>query len=101
MASLHHAPWKKALFHGLTRWSNIHGLILKELICKVFGPLIRYKLNVDQEERSCTKNEYADFFFIYPKKEILKERKFKFNHSLVFSCLHFLFPKQSFIKKVL
>ena len=35
---------------------------------------------------------------VCPKRVILKERKkeFKFDHDLVFSCLHLLFPQQQF-----
>ena len=44
-------------------------------IHKVFGPLIRNKPNVDQEEWPCTKNECADFLFFHMSKEGNFERK--------------------------
>ena len=86
--------WKMAFSHGLTWWSNIHGLICWKSIYKAFGHLIRCQLNVDQEEWPCTKSECVDLFNIYPTRVVLE--KSRFDHSLVHSCLQLLFPQKVF-----
>ena len=83
-----------AFSHGPTWWSNFS----RKLIYKAFGPLIKCKPNVDQEEWPCTKIECVEFFRICTKHEVLEEKKFKFDHYLVFSCLHLLFPKTNSLK---
>ena len=54
---LQHGPWKMAILHGPTWWSNFHGtnyeeiiLIIIKSIYKAFGPLTRCKPYGDQEE---------------------------------------------------
>ena len=65
-------------------------------IYNVFGPLTRSKPNVDQEEWPCIRSERVDFYlYVCPKRAVLK-KKFKFDLSLVFSCLP---PKNEYIKK--
>ena len=47
------------------------------------------------------KSECADFLKYMPKNDSFEiQIKNKFDHSLVFSCLHILFPKNSFIKRI-
>ena len=81
-------PWKMAFFHGPTFVIRF----LKKTIYKTFGPLTKYKPNVDQEEWPCWIFKYM------PKMLVLK--RIKFDHSLVFPCLHLLFPQNHFIKKI-
>ena len=49
-----------------------------------FGPLTKYKLNVDQEKWPCTKKFTSQFFYDMPKKSSFEEKKFKFDHYLGF-----------------
>ena len=81
-------PWKMAFFHGPTFVIRF----LKTTIYKTFGPLTKCKPNVDQEEWPCWIFKYM------PKMLVLK--RIKFDHSLVFPCLHLLFPQNHFIKKI-
>ena len=39
-------------------------------------------------------------FNICLKSAVLKEKKFKFDHSFVFSCLHLLFPQNNYIQNL-
>ena len=83
-ARLHHGPWKMALFHGLTWWSNFHDPIcLKNPVYKAFEPLTRCKPNVDQEEWPCTKKWMCLLFDTCPKRVVLKEKI----QVWLFSCL--------------
>ena len=76
-------PWKMEFFHGQTSWSNLHVRFLKKTIYKAFGPLIRCKPNVDQEEWSCTKSEIMCWILEYmSKKDSLKK-----NSSMTIFCL--------------
>ena len=70
---------------------------LKKSIHKAFGPLTRCKLNVDQEEWSCTKSGCVDLKNTYIRLKKVVKKNIKFDHSLVsswaslvFTCLHFL-----------
>ena len=44
---------------------------------------------------------YVLIVFIYAKKGSFEKKKIKFDHSLVFSCLHLLFPKIISLKIIL
>jgi hypothetical protein len=93
-------PWTMKSYHG--RWPfsmvRLHGptsmiRLLDKSIYKALGLLTRCKLNVDQEEWPCTKNECTLFFCnIYLERAVWK--KIKFDHSFYFSCSYHFFPKK-------
>ena len=98
-AGLHHGPWSQTMEDGIFSWSNFHGPISKKTIYKAFGPLTRCKPNVDQKWMIMhQKMNVLVFFNSCLTKAIVDFFKSKFNHSLVYSCLHLLFPKK-FIEK--
>ena len=76
-------PWKMAFFLGPISWSTFIVRFLEKPTYKAFGPLTRWKPNVDQEEWPCIKKWMCSFFLIYAPKKVILE-KFKFNYSLVF-----------------
>ena len=74
------------LDHG--RWPGPTSMVrfLKKSIQKAVGPPTRCKLNVDQEEWSCTRKTIVLNFFIYIcPKMIVWKKKIKLDHSLVFN----------------
>ena len=96
-------PWKMALFHGLASWSKFHDLnSLKNQFTKLLGPSLGVNRMWTKSNDRALKNQCVDFFNICSKWGILKtKRRIKFDLTLVFSCLHLLFPNKKFIKKIL
>ena len=97
-AGLHYRPWSRTMERGLFSWSEcMVQLPWSDFLKKCFeslGPLVRCKLNVDQEEWPCTKKWMCWFFlFGYMLKKCRtfgKEIKIKVNQVWSFSWLHFL-----------
>jgi hypothetical protein len=63
----------------------------KSNFIKPLGPSLGVNQMWTKRNEHVPKNEYVDFQNTCPKKPVLKT--IKFDHSLVFSCLHLLFPK--------
>ena len=74
-------------------WSNFFSKIK---IRKPLGPSVGVNQMWTQRNDHASNSDCVDFCNICPKKVLLKEKrkkeKTKFDHSLVFSCLHLLFP---------
>ena len=85
-------PWKMSFFHGPTWWSNF----LKNKIYKVFGPLTRWKPNVDQEEWSCHPKVNMHKFLYMTKKGSFEKKKIEkgSNLTILLSSLVFTFSSQ-------
>ena len=80
------------LDHG--RWPlsmvQVHGptsivRLLKKLVLKALGPSLVVKQMRTKKNDHVPKSEGADFFQYMPKKGNFEKKKFKFDHSLVFS----------------
>ena len=63
-------PWKMAFFHGPNDGPTFIVQFLNTSIYKAFGPLNRFKPNVDQEEQPCIKDVLI-FIHVCPKRVIL------------------------------
>ena len=102
-------PWTMKSDHG--RWHFVMVQLdgptsmvqyLDTSIYKVFGPLNRCKQVWTKWNDHAPKCKCVYFYFYkYMSKKVSFEEKFKFDHSLVFSCLELLFPKDSFIQNLL
>ena len=90
-ACLHHGPWSWTMedkfFHGQLPWSNF----FKKKFTKSLGTTLGV---MTKRNDHAPKSECAKLFLICAQNWQFKE-KFKFDHSLVLSCLHFstLLPK--------
>ena len=85
-------PWKMAIFHGSSSWY----VFLKKNYIKSLGSSLGVNWMWTKRNDHAPKSNVL-IFFKSPIREILKI-KIKFDHSLVFSCLHLLFPINNFIK---
>ena len=66
---------------------------------KPLPPRNQYGVGLPQPRNDhAQKNECADFFLTYAKKRQFS-KEFKFDHSLVYSCLHLLFHPPKNVKK--
>ena len=99
-------PWTTKSDHGRWRvsmvWFDGPTSMVRFLeipIYKAFGPLTMCKQNVGQEEWPCTRKWTCWFFLNMPQQgNFGKKRRIKFDHSLIFTCLHLLFHLKHFIK---
>ena len=85
-------PWMMAFSHGPTSmvWFLI---IIIIIITESLGPSLGINWMWTKRNDHAPRTECVDFFWYMPKKGIFEFFFLKFDHSLVFSCLHFLFPK--------
>jgi hypothetical protein len=78
-------PWSGLLVQ--LPWSGFQ----KDQFTKPLGPSLGVNQMWTKRSDHAPKSECVDIFNICPKKAILRE-EIKFDHSLVFYCLHLLFP---------
>ena len=104
--NLQHGRWSRTMEDGLCSWSNFYGLIplKKNQFTEPLGPsLLGVNWMWTTRDDHAPKSECVDLFNVCPKRAYLKMKvKIKFDHSLVFSCHHLLFPpKKNIIRNLI